>query len=85
MGCCSGDGRGKVGLDPPRQCSTSVFRGTWSNESALHPGHDIPTFHVGVDRMEIWPQMKVEKRLRNGPEDNVWHYFQLTVQKLAAR
>jgi len=62
-----------------------TYGGTWSNESALHPGHDIPTFHVGVDRMEIWPQMKVEKRLRNGPEDNVWHYFQLTVQKLAAQ
>lgn len=43
------------------------------------------TFRVGANRMEIWPQIKVEKRLRNGPEDNVWHYFQLTVQKLAAQ
>lgn len=62
-----------------------TYGGTWSNQSALHPGHDIPTFHVGANRMEIWPQMKVEKRLRNGPEDNVWHYFQFTVQKLDAQ
>lgn len=62
-----------------------TYGGTWSNQSALHPGHEIPTFHVGASRMEIWPQIKVEKRLRNGPEDNVWHYFQLTVQRLAAQ
>jgi hypothetical protein len=29
--------------------------------------------------------VRLEKRLRNGPEDNVWHYFQLTVQKLDAQ
>jgi hypothetical protein len=62
-----------------------TYGGTWSDQSALHPGHAIPTFHVGANRMEIWPQMKVEKRLRNGPEDNVWHYFQLTVQRLDAQ
>ena len=53
------------------------FGGTWSNQSKLHPGQEIPTFHIGGDRGEIWPQIKVEKRLRNGAEDNVWHYFQI--------
>jgi hypothetical protein len=31
---------------------------------------------------ESGPQIKVEKRLRDGPEDNVWLYFQLILQKL---
>jgi hypothetical protein len=61
------------------------YGGTWSTQSALYPGKEIPTFHVGANRMDIWPQIKVEKRLRNGPEDNVWHYFQLTQQKLESK
>jgi hypothetical protein len=24
-----------------------------------------------------WPTSKAEKRIRNGPEDNVWHYYQM--------
>lgn len=60
--------------------------GTWSYQSSLYRGREILTFHAGApERMEIWPQIKVEKRLRNGPEDNVWHYFQLTLQKLATK
>ncbi|SEF33156.1 hypothetical protein ABL840_35185 [Variovorax sp. NFACC27] len=59
--------------------------GTWSYESRLYAGQEVPTFHVGANRIEMWPQIKVEKRLRNGPEDNVWHYFQLPLQKLGAK
>jgi len=59
------------------------FGGVWSNESKLHPGQEIPTFHLGGSGGEIWPQIKVEKRLRNGEEDNVWHYFQYLKQRQA--
>lgn len=42
--------------------------------------HAIPTLHLpGGD--EIWPQVKVAKRLRNGPEDNVWHDAQVLIAK----
>ena len=27
------------------------------------------------DDARLFPPMKVHKRLKNGPEDNVWHYF----------
>lgn len=54
--------------------------GAWSNESELHPGQEIPTFHIGDTRGDIWPQVKVEKRLRHGSEDNVWHCFQVVTQ-----
>jgi hypothetical protein len=27
-----------------------------------------------------WPWSKVQKRLVNGPEDNVWHYYRVLVQ-----
>jgi hypothetical protein len=29
----------------------------------------------GRSGMLFWPWGKVENRLRNGPEDNVWHYY----------
>ncbi|GIL40975.1 hypothetical protein [Roseiterribacter gracilis] len=28
----------------------------------------------------FWPGGKTQKRLTNGPEDNVWHYFQIMIQ-----
>ncbi|MGJ7534598.1 MULTISPECIES: hypothetical protein [unclassified Variovorax] len=61
------------------------YGGTWSNQSALYPGREIPTFHVGANRMEMWPQIKVQKRLQNGAEDNVWHYFQVSVKTLESK
>jgi hypothetical protein len=36
--------------------------GTWTTESKVNPGQ--PTFHV--KGLELWPQVKVEKRLRGG-------------------
>ena len=61
------------------------YGGTWSNESKLHPGQKIQTFHIGGNGGEIWPQIKVEKRLRDGEEDNTWHYFQMLAQRLEQR
>jgi hypothetical protein len=58
------------------------FGGQWSLENNLAPGTKVPTFHFGNGGGEIWPQIKVEKRLRNGPEDNVWHYTQVLIEKL---
>jgi hypothetical protein len=58
------------------------FGGQWSLESKLAPGTKVPTFHFANGGGEIWPQIKVEKRLRNGPEDNVWHYAQVLIDKL---
>jgi hypothetical protein len=28
----------------------------------------------------VWPWSKAHKRLTNGPEDNVWHYYQVLTQ-----
>lgn len=30
----------------------------------------------------IWPPQKALKRLINGPEDNLWHYYQLSTDQL---
>jgi len=49
--------------------------GKWKLESAMHPNQKVLTFETGT--IDLWPQFKVGKRLTNGPEDNVWHYFQI--------
>lgn len=49
--------------------------GTWKLESSAFPGQQMLTFQT-EDGIEMWPQVRVSKRLANGPEDNVWHYFQ---------
>jgi hypothetical protein len=47
--------------------------GKWKQNSPLKPDQKLLTLEtVGID---VWPHMKVEKRLTNGPEDNVWFYF----------
>ncbi|MFZ1072197.1 MAG: hypothetical protein WAO21_02060 [Verrucomicrobiia bacterium] len=51
------------------------FGGRWKMESSLHPGQKVLTFEA-TGGGELWPQIKVGKRLQNGPEDNVWHYYQ---------
>ncbi len=48
--------------------------GQWSTESQIQSGAVI-TLHIGT--MEISPPHKVYKRLTNGPEDNIWHYYQV--------
>ncbi|HYN15999.1 MAG TPA: hypothetical protein VES66_09475 [Terriglobales bacterium] len=41
-------------------------------------GNDsFPGLQAKRTRAEFWPWGKVQKRLVNGPEDNVWHYFQI--------
>jgi hypothetical protein len=50
------------------------FGGRWKMETSLYPGQKILTFEISG--RDLWPQMKVGKRLENGPEDNVWFYYQ---------
>ena len=40
-------------------------------------GDSIPGLRAagGTEHL-FWPMGKVKKRLENGPEDNVWHYYQ---------
>ncbi len=46
--------------------------GEWTTETAAHPGTVITLRVLGSD---IFPPAKVYKRLINGEEDNVWHYY----------
>jgi hypothetical protein len=56
------------------------FGGRWKMECSLYPGQKILTFETSS--FDLWPQMKVEKRVENGPEDNVWFYYQSLRVKL---
>ena len=39
-------------------------------------GGSIPGLRATGTGNLFWPMGKVQKRLENGPEDNVWHYYQ---------
>ena len=47
--------------------------GEWSFDNEIVPGTSTICLSQGTCR--IWPPAKVFKRLTNGGEDNVWHYF----------
>ncbi|MBN2257698.1 MAG: hypothetical protein JW704_07730 [Anaerolineaceae bacterium] len=51
--------------------------GEWTTETAAHPGTVITLRVLGYD---IFPSAKVHKRLTNGSEDNIWHYYQVIRQ-----
>lgn len=48
--------------------------GEWFVDDEVVPGQRVLGLRKETQR--IWPPAKVGKRLTNGPEDNVWHYFQ---------
>jgi len=48
--------------------------GEWATHTALQPGY-ILTLKLGDH--EIYPPARVYKRMVNGREDNVWHYYQV--------
>jgi hypothetical protein len=54
--------------------------GEWKLESAAFPGQQVVTLHV-ANSGDVWPHFKAGKRLLNGAEDNIWHYFQVSKQK----
>jgi hypothetical protein len=47
--------------------------GSWGLVS--HEGHSFPGMQ-GPRGNLFWPWGKVQNRMTNGPEDNVWHYYQ---------
>jgi hypothetical protein len=57
--------------------------GTWTTESEAFPGEKVMTFRT-TGGLDLWPHARVLKRLENGPEDNVWHYFQVLRKQLTA-
>ena len=57
-----------------------AWGGRWKLESAAFPGLQVITFEIAGGG-DIWPHFKVGKRLTNGPEDNLWTYFQVLKQK----
>ena len=57
--------------------------GKWKLESAAFPGQSVITLEL-ANGSDVWPHFKVGKRLINGPEDNVWHYFQTLREKHAS-
>jgi hypothetical protein len=52
--------------------------GEWMTETAVHPGTVIT---LRVSGSDIFPPAKVYKRLTNGAEDNIWHYYQVLKQE----
>jgi hypothetical protein len=54
--------------------------GEWKMESKAFPGQQVITLHVN-DGGDVWPHFKAGKRIINGPEDNVLHYFQILKQE----
>jgi hypothetical protein len=48
--------------------------GEWVFDMEVMPGRPVICLRKGDDR--LFPPAKVHKRLTNGPEDDVWFYFQ---------
>jgi len=51
------------------------FGGEWMFDEKTFPGTRI--ISLQRDGMRIWPTAKIHKRITNGAEDNVWHYFKI--------
>lgn len=52
--------------------------GEWYVDQEIVPSQQTIGLRKGTQR--IWPLAKVGKRLSSGPEDNVWHYFQIVLK-----
>lgn len=63
------------------ECIRRTCGGTWIMGGEMYPGMSIPVLQLPNGRSECWPQIKVEKRILNGEEDNIWHYAQLIVRQ----
>ena len=53
--------------------------GEWYIDRSIVPGQ--ATIGLRNGDHAIWPPSKIGKRLSNGPEDNVWHYFQVVAKE----
>jgi hypothetical protein len=55
--------------------------GEWRSANSMQPDVRIPTLHLS-NGSEVWPQVKVNKRLRLGAEESVWIYAQSLMREL---
>lgn len=55
------------------------FGGKWDYENTSIKGNAIV---LTIDDIKLFPVGKVYKRLVNGPEDNVYHYFHFIAQEI---
>lgn len=53
--------------------------GEWVFDTTIAPGETVISLRKGEQR--IFPPAKVEKRLANGSEDNVWFYYQVLMKE----
>lgn len=56
------------------------YGGSWSVEDFMNEGN---TIFVNIGELKTFPVGKVFKRLKNGPEDNVYYYYQLMTKELS--
>ncbi len=54
--------------------------GEWVMDTEISPGRGVISLRKGDSR--IFPPEKVQKRLANGTEDNVWSYYQVLMKDL---
>lgn len=61
-----------------------VIRRRWGGEWTTEPNAPVGTaLTLRVHEVEIFPPGKAYKRLTNGPEDNVWYYYQVLRRDMA--
>jgi hypothetical protein len=53
--------------------------GEWVLDTEIAPGERVIALRKGEGRM--FPPSKVQKRLTNGSQDNVWSYFQVLMKE----
>ncbi len=53
--------------------------GEWALDTEVSPGETVISLRKGEGC--IFPPAKIHKRLLNGPEDNVWIYFQVLMKE----
>jgi hypothetical protein len=56
------------------------YGGSWALEEV---GSQGKTIVLNIGETKVFPVAKLYKRLKNGPEDNVYHYYQLVTKDLA--
>lgn len=56
--------------------------GEWRTSTPIDPGIVITLHVLGHD---IYPPAKAHKRMINGPEDNIWHYYMVLRQDFEQR
>ena len=44
-------------------------------------GNEVPGLKADGAAGLFWPWSRAQKRLTNGPEDNVWHYYQVLLER----